>query len=65
MPQTNNLEPIRQRPDTSWQHFFVWQKVYDLLEALPNYFKSEIVIKGINVTDIYAVGSLFSAVIES
>jgi len=36
-----------------------------LIEALPNYFKSEIVIKGLNVTDIYSVGNLFSAVIES
>ena len=65
MPQTNNTEPLRQQPDTSWEHFAVWQRVYDLLEALPNYFKSEIIIKGINVTDIFAVGNLFSAVIEA
>ena len=65
MPQINNIEPIRQFPNTNWEHFAVWQNVYDLLEALPNYFKSEIIIKGINVTDIYAVGSLFSAVIEA
>ena len=58
MPQINNIEPIRQFPNTNWEHFAVWQNVYDLLEALPNYFKSEIIIKGINVTDIYAVGSL-------
>jgi hypothetical protein len=58
-------EPIRQLPNKDWEHFAVWQKVYDLIEALPNYFKSEILIKGINVTDIYAVGSLFSAVIEA
>jgi hypothetical protein len=59
------IEPIRQPPNKDWEHFAVWQKVYDLIEALPNYFKSEILIKGINVTDIYAVGSLFSAVIEA
>lgn len=59
------IEPIRQPPSKDWEHYAVWQKVYDLIEALPNYFKSEILIKGINVTDIYAVGSLFSAVIEA
>lgn len=59
------IEPLRQKPNENWEHFSVWQKVYDLIEALPNYFKSEILIKGINVTDIYAVGNLFSAVIEA
>jgi hypothetical protein len=58
-------EPIRQFPNKDWEHYAVWQKVYDLIESLPNHFKSEIVIKGINVTDIYAVGNLFSAIIES
>jgi hypothetical protein len=58
-------EPKKLSPNKTWEHFAVWQKVYDLLEALPNYFQSEILIKGLNVTDIYAVGNLFSAVIES
>lgn len=59
------IEPAKNLPSEDWEHFVVWQKVYDLIEALPNYFKSEIVIKGLNVTDIYSVGNLFSAVIES
>ena len=58
-------EPKKLSPKKDWEHFAFWQKVYDLLEALPNYFQSEILIKGLNVTDIYAVGNLFSAVIES
>ncbi len=32
---------------------------------MPNYFHSEIVIRGINVTDIFSVGSMFSTIIES
>jgi len=64
MAQTN-LEPIKQQPNKTWEHFEVWQEILDLLEAMPNYFKSEILIKGINVTDIYSVGNLFSAVIEA
>ncbi|NJN33208.1 MAG: hypothetical protein HC817_02115 [Saprospiraceae bacterium] len=64
MAQTN-IEPVKQHPNQTWEHFEVWQKVLDLLEAMPNYFKSEILIKGINVTDIYSVGNLFSAVIEA
>jgi hypothetical protein len=63
--QQTNLIPIKQKPENSWEHFEVWQKVLDLIEAMPNYFKSEILIKGINVTDIYAVGNLFSAIIEA
>lgn len=58
-------EPIKQLPNKNWEHFNVWREIYDLIESLPNYFKSEIVIKGLNVTDIYSVGNLFSAVIES
>jgi hypothetical protein len=51
MAQTN-IEPIKQQPDQAWEHYEVWQKILDLLESMPNYFKSEILIKGINVTDI-------------
>lgn len=60
-----NSEPIKQQPNETWEHFEVWYKILGLLEAMPNYFKSEILIKGINVTDIYSVGNLFSAVIEA
>ena len=59
------IEPDKILPNKDWEHFAVWQEVYDLLEAIPNYFNSEIIIKGLNVTDIYSVGNLFSAVIES
>ena len=63
--QINNIEPTRQPPEVTWEHILVWQKVYDLIESLPNYFKSEVLIKGVNVTDIYSVGSLLSAIIET
>lgn len=59
------LPPTRHEPDPSWEHYEVWHNVRELLGALPNYFRSDIVIRGINVTDIFSVGSLFSAVIES
>lgn len=59
------IEPEKILPNEDWEHFAVWREVYDLLEAIPNYFNSEIIIKGLNVTDIYSVGNLFSAVIES
>jgi hypothetical protein len=63
--RTDNLEPTRQPPETTWEHIAVWQKVHDLIESLPNYFKSEVLIKGVNVTDIYSVGHLFSTIIET
>lgn len=61
----NNIKPEKQFPSTEWEHYNLWKKIYDLIEVLPKYFQSDIVIKGINVTDIFSVGNLFSAVIES
>jgi hypothetical protein len=57
--------PTKQGPPEDWEHYVVWSKIYDLLQALPNYFETDIKLNGINVTDIFAVGGLFSAVIES
>jgi len=65
MQNTPNTTPARQMPDPDWEHYEVWKKVYELLDSLPNYFNSEIVIRGINVTDIFSVGGMLSTVIES
>lgn len=65
MSIAHNPIPKKKYPSTDWKHYKVWQEVYDLLEALPNFFSSEITIKGINVTDIFSVGGLLSTIIEA
>lgn len=57
--------PIRTKPDEKWQHYQVWERVNAVFYALPNYFETELVIKGINVTEIFSVGSAFSSVVET
>jgi len=57
--------PQRKYPNSSWEYYDLWLTIQKILYALPNYFESEIVVKGVNPTDLYAVGSLFSTAIES
>ncbi|WP_322821710.1 hypothetical protein [Chloroflexus sp.] len=58
-------EPTREKPDTNWIHYGVWEQVSNLLYSLPNYFETELVIKGINATEVFLVGSTFSSVVET
>ncbi|MBD2778854.1 hypothetical protein [Iningainema tapete] len=59
-----SLAPQKKYLASSWQYYEIWLKIEKILYALPNYFESEIVVKGVNPTDLYAVGSLFSTAIE-
>lgn len=61
----NTNPPSQQPPDHTWEYFELWTKINELIRTLPNFFQSQIVVKGINATDVYAVGSLFSSAIES
>lgn len=60
----NMTLPQKQEPPETWEHHDVWVNVRDLIYALPNYFQTEIVIKGINATDLYSVGGLLANSIE-
>ncbi len=57
--------PIRTKPDGKWTHHRVWERVNAAFYSLPNYFETELVIKGINVTEIFSVGGAFSSVVET
>ena len=57
--------PTQKPPDNTWEYFELWTKINELIRTLPNFFQCQIVVKGINATDVYAVGSLFSSAIES
>ena len=57
--------PARVEPSEDWAHYKIWCKVRDIIYSLPNYFETELVIKGINVTEVFSVGGVFSSVVES
>jgi len=57
--------PTKTSPNRDWAHYRVWERVGTLFYSLPNYFETELVIRGINVTDIFSVGSAFSNVVET
>jgi len=70
MTQTSNSisvpnPPARIFPGGQWLHYKMWDKVKDLIYSLPNYFETELVVKGINVTEIFSIGSAFATVIET
>lgn len=57
--------PSRICPGDQWTHYKIWDKVNDLIYSLPNYFQTELVVKGINVTEIFSMGSAFATVVET
>lgn len=57
--------PVRTTPPDDWPHLALWQRVNALFYALPNYFETELIVKGINVTDIFSLGGAFATVIET
>ncbi len=65
MPTPTPTPPVKTSPGNDWPHFALWQRVNALFFALPNYFQTELTVRGINVTEIFAVGAAFAAVVES
>lgn len=57
--------PSKVTPATKWAHYEVWGKVNALFYSLPAYFSTELMVKGINVTEIFSVGGAFATVIET
>jgi len=57
--------PQRVIPDTSWSYFDVWDSTKSLLYSIPNHFQADLSIRGVNVTEIFSVGTLFSGILET
>jgi hypothetical protein len=57
--------PLKNPPPNQWEHYGLWDRINRLIYALPNYFETEIIVRGINVPDLYSIGGVFSAAIES
>ncbi|MBE7532202.1 MAG: hypothetical protein HND44_23600 [Chloroflexi bacterium] len=64
-PDTFPPPPVKELPDKEWEHYVMWERINDLIYSLPNYFDTELVIKGINVTEIFSIGTAFTTVIEA
>jgi hypothetical protein len=58
------LPPEYNEPKISWQHYEMWNTIRGLLGALPSYFSTELLIRGINATEIFAIGGALSAIVE-
>lgn len=70
MPQENKstlplIQPQRKFPKNEWNHYNVWDRVNNLIYSLPNYFETDLIIKGINATEIFSIGSAFTTIIDS
>jgi len=59
------IPPEKKHPQIEWQHYAIWERVNDLFYSLPNYFRTDLNIKGLNITEIFSIGSVFANVIES
>jgi hypothetical protein len=57
--------PDKTNPPDDWPHLKLWERVNALFYALPNHFKTELVVKGINVTEVFSVGGAFATVVET
>ena len=63
MPMPNL--PSRVQPGDKWRHFKMWERVNAFFYSLPNHFETDLIVKGINVTEIFSVGSAFATVVDS
>jgi len=57
--------PSKVAPGKKWPHYKVWERVNALFYSLPNHFETELVIKGIHVTEIFSVGGAFATIVET
>ena len=57
--------PSKVLPAEKWPDYKLWERVNTLFYALPNYFQTELLVKGINVTEVFSVGGAFATVVET
>ncbi|MCS6939727.1 MAG: hypothetical protein RMJ55_13460 [Roseiflexaceae bacterium] len=57
--------PERTTPKSDWEHLTVWETTKSLLLSIPNYFQTDLLIRGVNATEIFSIGPVFSSILES
>ena len=56
--------PVRKPPDSSWQHYRLFERVQEAVFAVPSSFRSDVVIRGVQATDLFNLNALLGAAIE-
>ena len=64
---TTDIEPqppVRDLPDSGWEHVQLYRNVREAIASLPIYFRTETQISGIMVTDLHTLNTVLGATIE-
>ena len=56
--------PVRRPPDPAWEHYTLYERVREAIFAVPGNFRSNVVIRGIQATDLFNLNALLGAAIE-
>ena len=57
--------PRRTPPDGEWEHRRLFERVREAVFAVPSNFRSDVVIRGVQVTDLFNLNALLGAAIEA
>ena len=57
--------PARRPPDGDWDHRRLFERVREAVFAVPGNFRSDVVIRGVQVTDLFNLNTLLGAAIEA
>lgn len=57
--------PPRSPPDGAWRHRRLFERVREAVYAVPVNFRSDVVIRGVQVTDLFNLNALLGAAIEA
>jgi hypothetical protein len=58
------LPPSRKLPESSWEHYDLYQSLREAIATLPVYFRTETQIAGIMATDLHTLNTVLGATIE-
>lgn len=56
--------PVRSPPAKKWKHFDLFERVKETVYAVPGNFRSDVVIRGVQTTDLFNLNALLGAAIE-
>ena len=56
--------PERRPPDPEWEHYGLFERVREAIFAVPGNFRSNVVIRGVQATDLFNLNALLGAAIE-
>ena len=60
----SDAAPVRRPPDSDWEHRKLFERVREAIFAVPGDFRSNVVIRGVQATDLFNLNALLAAAIE-